>query len=116
MVQVQGGIPIINRREWDRVHMERAHQPVDTTSLDKWRGQLSPWQVAVTNRIAGTLLQHFGYERESNKLGLWGYVKYVFERASWRCILGWQNRFPGWHRFWNSKLGRRVMTRSSGTN
>ena len=51
---------------WLRQHEASARSPVQPSSLDKWREQLSPIEVAVIEGHTGEVMRRFGYEFASS--------------------------------------------------
>ena len=50
---------------WTGGHLAAARRPVNAASLDKWRGELTPREVAVIEALAGEAMARCGYEPAS---------------------------------------------------
>lgn len=61
--------PVMNREGWARNHLDRAiEKPVLTESVDKWRQELSPFQVAAIEHVLWPEMAEFGYTRITGRL------------------------------------------------
>ncbi|HIJ64864.1 MAG TPA: sulfotransferase [Candidatus Hydrogenedentes bacterium] len=76
--------PIADRTTWElegwwRQHKRKALEPVSMTSLEKWRANLSPYEVAVVEHIARDGMREFGYAATTTALGLGYALRLRFE-------------------------------------
>ena len=64
-----GSRPVENRTGWDREHLLRALEPVSTDSVDRWRSDLSPSEVAAVEQVVRDAMVRFGYRPETPEPG-----------------------------------------------
>ena len=50
----------VTPKSWS--HQKQILQGIHTKSLEAWRDELEPWEIATMERVAGSRLQSFGYE------------------------------------------------------
>jgi len=61
--------PVVNREGWAKGHLDKAiEKPVLTESVDKWRQELSPFQVAAIEHVLRREMAEFGYTQITERL------------------------------------------------
>ena len=50
----------VTPKSWS--HQKQILQGIHTNSLEAWRDELEPWEIATMERVAGSRLESFGYE------------------------------------------------------
>ena len=86
---------------WRTQHLLAAGSSVNKKSLSKWRKELSNYEIWLAERIAGPLMQHYGYEPETRGVRNHAanyvryYAKYPLQRLeltiAWAMKPEWNN-------------------------
>jgi len=74
-------IPLDRRTGWAREHLTKAMKPVDPSTLEKWKRNLTPLELNIVEHIAGDAMERHGYERVGRPLGSTDYVRWAWRWA-----------------------------------
>jgi len=104
----------------DHWWFERAQQPVTRTRQESWRRQLRPHQAALVEHVAGSWLQHFGYQASGYRLAGPALVLGL-GHAAYETVASRVRNLPGlWYRWfrptelaaeerWNDRAARKAV-------
>ena len=58
------------KKGWGLEHRRKALEPMNAAGIEKWKEQLNPKQIKVTEHVCAPLMRQLGYEPITNGLGL----------------------------------------------
>lgn len=87
--------------------------PVDAGRIEQWRSDLSPAQIRMIERVAGSRLEQHGYVRHQPRVGRLGLIAgWIMDHLVWACelvtgVLRGRGRRRPWSSVWRDVFLRR---------
>lgn len=81
MNRSQNSRPILNHDQWERTHLQKTLQPVDSSSIDKWRSKLSLQEISIIEHLARSAMLDYGYQPLTQALNHWRLIRFNAMKA-----------------------------------
>ncbi|MEO1377475.1 MAG: sulfotransferase [Cyanobacteria bacterium J06635_10] len=77
----QNSQPILNHDQWERTHLQKTLQPIDSSSLDKWKSKLSIQEISIIEHLARSAMLDYGYQPHTQVLNRWRLLRFNVMKA-----------------------------------